>query len=171
MPACLTCGFDNTITATVCVHCHRSLVDDDFATDDATPRRRPALLETLNQASSQALAEDNRSSGPGSLLFYIERDDTPIIVEGARQVILGRCTPDITAPIGVDLEPFNGAERGVSRAHAAIRCMEYGLEIEDLASTNGTWLNGEKLAPFIPRSLHSGDHLRLGLLGMMVYVR
>jgi pSer/pThr/pTyr-binding forkhead associated (FHA) protein len=167
MPACLTCGYENLVTATVCVHCHRSLIENG---DDVIPRR-PTLLETISKSSARTAVQNIRAPRPDAIVLYIENIAEPIIVDGAKQVILGRCTPDITAQIGVDLEPFSGAERGVSRTHAAIRCTNYGLEIEDLASTNGTWLNDDKLAAFMPRPLRSGDHVRLGLLEISVYLR
>ena len=171
MPACLTCGYDNVLTATVCVHCHRSLVDASNGYEDRTPSRRPPFLEKLSQLSAGCKDDTTQRRRPGSIVLYVEDELEPIIVDGSKQVILGRCTPDITAQIGVDLEPFSGAERGVSRTHAVIRCTNYGMEIEDLASTNGTWLNGEKLPPFMPRPLRSGDRVRLGLLEIAVYLR
>ena len=33
----------------------------------------------------------------------------------------------------------------VSRRHAVVRPVEGGLEIDDLGSTNGTWVNGERI--------------------------
>ena len=170
MPACLTCGYENVVTATVCVHCHRSLVDTN-SPDDVAPSRRPTLLEALSRSSTRPVAKDSPRPRISSIVIHIENIAEPIVVKGVQQVILGRCTPEITAEIGVDLEPFSGAERGVSRTHAIIRCTNHGMEIEDLASTNGTWLNGEKVPAFIPRPLRSGDRVRLGLLEIIVYLR
>ena len=45
----------------------------------------------------------------------------------------------------------------VSRHHAKIRKMEDGYYIEDLNSTNGTYLNDELLSYKEPRLLHSSD--------------
>lgn len=47
----------------------------------------------------------------------------------------------------------------VSRHHAQIRLLPTGAVIEDLGSTNGTWLNGQRLAQ--PRALSPGDRIRL----------
>src|SRR5262245_21375540 len=33
----------------------------------------------------------------------------------------------------------------VSRRHAVVRPVDGGLEIDDLGSTNGTWVNGERI--------------------------
>lgn len=47
----------------------------------------------------------------------------------------------------------------VSRHHAQIRFSQTGSVIEDLGSTNGTWLNDRRLAE--PRPISSGDIIRL----------
>src|SRR5262245_27948192 len=169
MPACLACGQENLATATVCVHCHRSLVTAQPDSLEATPPKRPTLLEAISRSAEKA-ANHEKHSLP-TLVFHLENVEEPIIVNNVQQVIVGRCTPEITTPIGLDLEKYRGAERGVSRTHAAIRCLRYGMEIEDLASTNGTWLNGEKIPAFMPRSLRSGDHVRLGLLEITIVLR
>jgi predicted component of type VI protein secretion system len=49
---------------------------------------------------------------------------------------------------------------GVSRRHAAIRPVEEGLEIEDLDSLNGTWVNGRRIAG--ATRLAPGDRVTLG---------
>ena len=48
----------------------------------------------------------------------------------------------------------------VSRRHALIRLLDADLAIEDLASLNGTWINGERITGV--RALAAGDSLRFG---------
>jgi pSer/pThr/pTyr-binding forkhead associated (FHA) protein len=48
----------------------------------------------------------------------------------------------------------------VSRRHAVIRPLQDGLEIEDLDSLNGTWVNGRRIAG--ATGLAPGDRVRLG---------
>ena len=48
----------------------------------------------------------------------------------------------------------------VSRRHAVIRPLEDSLEIEDLDSLNGTWVNGRRIAT--ATRLAPGDRVRLG---------
>jgi hypothetical protein len=48
----------------------------------------------------------------------------------------------------------------VSRRHAVIRPLQEGLEIQDLGSTNGTWVNERRVGG--PTVLRPGDVLRLG---------
>jgi hypothetical protein len=43
------------------------------------------------------------------------------------------------------------ASTGVSRLHARLRPLDYGIEIEDLKSTNGSFLNGQRIGIAIAR--------------------
>jgi pSer/pThr/pTyr-binding forkhead associated (FHA) protein len=49
-----------------------------------------------------------------------------------------------------------------SRLHAELRVTGDKLEVVDLGSTNGTFLNRERLAPNLPRALTPGDELHFG---------
>jgi hypothetical protein len=40
---------------------------------------------------------------------------------------------------------------GISRLHARLRPLDYGVEIEDLKSTNGSFLNGQRIGVGIAR--------------------
>jgi len=51
-----------------------------------------------------------------------------------REILIGREAADLT--IG---------DPEISRQHAAIRPVERGIEIEDLGSRNGTFVNGERI--------------------------
>lgn len=48
----------------------------------------------------------------------------------------------------------------VSREHAVVRRAPLGLEIQDLGSRNGTWVNGQRIGR--PCALVAGDRVELG---------
>jgi pSer/pThr/pTyr-binding forkhead associated (FHA) protein len=50
----------------------------------------------------------------------------------------------------------------VSRSHAELRLLAGVLEVADLGSTNGTFVNGDRLKPHEPRPLHPGDEVCFG---------
>src|SRR5579885_2480732 len=50
----------------------------------------------------------------------------------------------------------------VSSHHAEIRSQGQNYEIVDLASSNGTFVNEQRLAPYTPRPLSNGDQIRFG---------
>ena len=52
------------------------------------------------------------------------------------------------------------ADPGVSRLHAIVEPLGGGWAVRDLDSTNGTWVNGRRLAA--ERPLRNGDEIRVG---------
>ncbi len=52
------------------------------------------------------------------------------------------------------------ADPMVSQLHARLFRSDKGLHVEDLGSTNGTFLNGKKVGP--PARLKKGDRVRVG---------
>lgn len=53
-------------------------------------------------------------------------------------------------------------ETSISRKHSEFTLTENGVAAKDLGSTNGTFVNDEKLVPNVPRILNEGDHIRCG---------
>jgi hypothetical protein len=82
----------------------------------------------------------------------------------SKPVRLGRVDPTQGIFPEVDLTEDHALEYGVSREHACIFQREDAAEVTDLGSTNGTLLNGQRLAPYSPQPLSDGDHLQLGRL-------
>jgi hypothetical protein len=79
-----------------------------------------------------------------------------------KPIRLGRVDPKEGVYPEVDLT--DAKKDGVSREHACIYRRGHAVEVEDLGSTNGTQLNGSRLAPYKPASLNDGDQLQLGNL-------
>jgi hypothetical protein len=51
----------------------------------------------------------------------------------------------------------------VSKVHAALTCdANFEASIMDVSSTNGTFVNGARLLPYVPRPLRDGDVVRFG---------
>ena len=75
--------------------------------------------------------------------------------------------PDCAQPASLGRTETNEiviADAGVSSRHAQLQWRNGALQITDLGSTNGTFVNGEKLAPNVARKLKNGDRLRFGKL-------
>jgi pSer/pThr/pTyr-binding forkhead associated (FHA) protein len=62
----------------------------------------------------------------------------------------------------VDLTSHGAEEGGVSRRHAKLIIQGNQCLIEDLNSTNFTFVNNQKLNPGVGRPLNDGDQVRLG---------
>ena len=83
---------------------------------------------------------------------------------GKPQLLVGRS--DIAEGFfpDVDLEPFEGENMGVSRRHALLTTRGDAVYLEDLNSTNFTFLNHQLLVPGQPQMLKDGDIIQLGQL-------
>ncbi len=49
-----------------------------------------------------------------------------------------------------------------STRHATIACNDGQTTVRDMKSTNGTYVNGQRIDPNAPRPLNEGDKLRFG---------
>lgn len=76
--------------------------------------------------------------------------------------IVGRRDPISNSAPDVDLTSFAAYRMGISRRHAALRVADDRVELLDLGSSNGTFVNGQRLVPRQPHVLHSGDEIGLG---------
>jgi hypothetical protein len=168
MARCRECGHENVLSLLICEHCYAFL-----------PGTSP-LGETVVEDVSQALAAQalraqrhNQHRGrltAGAIAIYAGDIETPVLMDGAQELLLGRFTPDKHAAPRLDLTGYGALEGGVSRLHATLRrTAARRLEILDLGSTNGTWLNATRLEPYVPSRVYSGDHLRLAHLWLTVY--
>jgi hypothetical protein len=107
----------------------------------------------------------------GLALYVVgAHDREPIRCSGQTTLILGRSSQ--AAPLAerlIDLSRFEAYALGVSRQHARITPNDRGYAIEDLGSSNGTWLNGNRLEARQLYQLRGGDHIQLGELLIFVY--
>jgi pSer/pThr/pTyr-binding forkhead associated (FHA) protein len=106
------------------------------------------------------------SAGPVTICLRIGQDEKVRVLEISlvKPIRLGRSDPMEDIFPEVDLTDDQGKEYGVSREHACIFQRDNAVEVEDLGSTNGTLLNGERLAPYISRSMKDGDQIQMGKL-------
>jgi hypothetical protein len=71
----------------------------------------------------------------------------------------------------VDLTADGGLDGGVSRQHAKIHQQGSSYLVEDIGSANGTFLNGQRLVPYLPHMLKDGDELQFGSVKLEVVIR
>ena len=107
-------------------------------------------------------------TSPLGLRLTIPDSGSDVEVPLTRGVNIGRLDPASASFPDVDLTSYGGLEKGVSRRHAKINRRGNEVIIEDLGSINGTFLNREKLKPYLPQALKSGDELQLGKLILRV---
>ena len=148
---------------------------------ERTPEARytsmEAMVKDLARASGTAERQAGRQASTTVIRAYPSRQATAtgprllLVVSGVtlavpeqEEVVIGRADPYLANPPDVDLEPYGGGAAGVSRRHARLLSRPGGWFLEDLHSTNGTFLNEVRVAPEHPVPLCGGDHVRLGTL-------
>ena len=108
--------------------------------------------------------------------YYFGPNDTLILKLGEQSLAVPRLTTlhlgrghHVEGP-SIDFTPFDGTEMGVSRRHAQIfYASDHDcLEVMDLGSSNGTFINGYFLDPLQRYKLYDGDVINLGSLKLEV---
>lgn len=93
-----------------------------------------------------------------------------VLLSVEREILIGRLDAAHGIFPELDMAPEGGLEQGVSRRHARIYSREGVCYIEDLDSTNGTYLNSERLTPYLPYVINDGDILTLGTTRLKVNI-
>jgi pSer/pThr/pTyr-binding forkhead associated (FHA) protein len=126
-----------------------------------------------SQGASEALPEsaqeDTQLKQHLTLHVLSTRQQLNVTVED--KVVLGRSADsESDGTPSVDLSPFLAYQLGVSRRHLMLVQQENGQVVAlDLASSNGSFLNGQRLSAHKGQPIHEGDELTLGSLSMRVY--
>ncbi len=163
---CPTCGAENLPGTLFCVQCGTYL-----------PSGGPLRTEPLPESDEGRSAIPTIDAAGGgdfarriSLEMEIINSGRTVVLSADREVLVGR----LDAAHGIfpefDTTDDRGLEEGVSRRHARIYSREGTCFVEDLDSTNGTFLNGERITPYLPYAFHDGDTLTFGTLQVKVHV-
>ncbi len=162
---CEQCGKSNAYDASYCYSCGTLM-----------PHAKQELITTqLGRAQRERLGARYFQSN-SVLVLKASGGDQEVKLQpqsASQEITLGRVTPSGGIVPDVDLMPFGGDRLGVSRMHAAIayQANEQAILICDLSSSNGTFVNGQKLRPKQFRILRHGDALCLGRLVLYVKFR
>jgi pSer/pThr/pTyr-binding forkhead associated (FHA) protein len=140
---CKECQTENIAGALFCEECGAKLEE------------KGALLEVSEEAIGAQLVLE---SSDGSRLAIPTKED----------VIIGREDPVSDIFPDVDLTDLGGMEKGVSRKHAVIHRLGADFTVEDMGSTNGTYVNKKKILAHTPQTIKPGDELRFGKLSLSV---
>lgn len=180
MIRCPACGNSNLDSSIYCDECGAKLTEDVHRTDfpgfrprtsevpifsgqnptsvgtppvqvEPSPAVKSADRDVVAAVSAKAVLTIERGESAGTE-FPITRDEA----------IIGRWDADNGIFPDVDLDSHD-QEAKVSRRHARILVREGRYFVEDLGSTNGTYINrGRRLLPGTPQPLTDGDEIIVG---------
>jgi hypothetical protein len=129
------------------------------------PPEKANILES-GSADRPGVQKPQKIKGPSAenrRLIVVSNGEVIPLPTG-REILLGRSDPILDIYPDLDLTPYDGDRRGISRRHARIYILPEGAFIEDLESTNFTFVNRFRLEPGKRYPLKDGDEVRLGLL-------
>ena len=161
-PVCRIVYISNTI---FCPECGAYLLPEGKLDTDPMDA---AQIRWAREAAGEIQAKETGlpDAGPLTLRLRIGQGELTRTLEVSlvKPIRLGRNDPVEHVFPEIDLTVGYARQHGVSRQHACIFQRGDTVEVQDLASTNGTLLNGERLAPYVPEPLKDGDQLQLGKL-------
>ena len=179
---CPKCGVSNRVGLVFCENCGTNLhtgegprietqvFDDDEAT--LTTDDDPAIDALREEDAVRPVATGSSAfSAETELWLELERWKAPLKfrLQPGDTITLGRRDPESGLSLNVDLAPYGAYPLGVSRRHARIHFVDDHLELEDLESANGTYLNDSRLPSGQGVLLHDGDEVRLARFVIRIY--
>jgi len=190
MIRCQTCGTQNLDGSQFCDECGAMLVknrDDGgdapgaptkisdapvFRPANVTSIGIPAIAEVIKEAEKSLEKNEPAEKKGVHAILVIERGESTgtEFSLSSDESYIGRWDADNGVFPDVDLDRHD-PEAKVSRRHARIRHAEGKYAIEDLGSTNGTYVNrGRRLIPGAAQPITNGDEIIVGKTFMRLKV-
>jgi hypothetical protein len=154
---CPVCHQSYRLNEQFCPHCRIRLL----LTGQTGKIGQPDLVEKVSHSVRiQALQHVD------TIQIVCEIQGKSLVLPTIQTIVMGRMTNRGNLP-DIDLSDFDALCHGVSRQH--LRLTRDGLiYIEDLNTTNGTCINGQRLVPQAQYMLTNGDELKLGQLRIKI---
>ncbi len=162
---CPTCQRRNAPNVPLCAYCGTPLSIDHHQPVPTTKAVPGASFETKPDANGCASLLPQLATN--SLALLVKGMHAPIVLHEVTFVVLGRGD----APPGVsfvDLSEIGDMAMGVSRQHARLTYEDGRFWLEDMHSTNGSWLNQQRISPGVPYLLACHDAIWLGPVKLIV---
>ena len=172
MILCPTCHNNEPSGALFCSECGARLVILEIPTTNAIDRNQTGLL-MFQPRSPSPPPTPSTSSGLPDAVVSLHLIESGMILHLPRQneITLGRIAEGQPILPDVDLSPYEAFSQGVSRLHSALKLNNQQVFINDLGSSNGTRVNGQKITPNADYPLNHGDVVALGKFKIQILIR
>jgi hypothetical protein len=166
MIICPNCQHKEMTGAIYCSKCGAQLIDSRMVTHKIGaiefPKEKDMRMENIQPPLPQALQS--------WISLHLIENGQILPLADRTEFSLGRSAEGQPIVPDVDLSPYNAYANGVSRLHAAIKLVNNQVMVVDLGSSNGTYLNGVRLSPYVDTPVAHGDLIYLGKLKMQVLI-
>ncbi|HEY7355157.1 MAG TPA: FHA domain-containing protein [Ktedonobacterales bacterium] len=135
------------------------------AAPEPVPEPAPAAAPSMPEPAAAPSAPEPEPAAALPRLM-VEGTTQTFDLAGKASIVVGREDAPSNSFPDIDLTPYGAEEGGVSRLHARIAQSGDAWTIEDLESTNFTFINRKRITPKTPTPLNDGDEIRLGRVGL-----
>lgn len=167
MIECPSCGKTYRLGTLFCTECGtylptgKTLRTEPFPTDELSAPR--AVAWNMEKPETADIA-------PYPVRIHVLETGREIVLPALPELLLGRLDPRHGIFPHADLTPDRALDLGVSRRHARILQQRGKVYLEDLGSANGTFLNGERLTPYVLYPLPRQAEVQLGRLRLQITI-
>jgi hypothetical protein len=166
MIICPSCQHQEVSGAIFCSECGAQLNDIPESTTKAFS------TDSFNDAPVVEHIEDRAVDNTNSwITIHLQESGQLLPLSERTEFTLGRVVQDQPVMPDVDFSAYNAYENGVSRLHAVLKRDGNNVSIMDIGSSNGTYLNGKKIAANIAFPIRHGDLISLGKLKLQILLR
>jgi hypothetical protein len=166
MIICPNCQHKEMSGAIYCSKCGAQLIDMTVATHKI---HTAETRQEVNRGTDRKIPPPPRQLQSWISLNMIESGQILPLAD-RNEFTLGRSAEGQPIVPDVDLSPYNAYANGVSRLHAVIKLIKDQIVLVDLGSSNGTYLNGNRLSPYVETSVAHGDVVYLGKLKIQLLI-
>lgn len=168
MIECPSCGRQHRPGTLFCSECGVYLLTGGPLRTEPLPEADLPTARADPWADSENASETETEQKTLNVVMLASGRRVPLPSGG--EAVLGRLDATRGVFPDVDLTPDGGLEGGVSRRHARVHQQKSQFFIEDLGSANGTFLNGQRLTPYLPHPLRDGDEVQFGRVRVQISV-
>jgi hypothetical protein len=164
--ACASCGSLNEPYTAFCGNCGNPLMPAEKAAETPVGTTASTTVPSSEFGAAVMLTATPATQPPPSdhPRLTVAASGKYFDIGGRIELVIGRVDPVSQIFPEIDLTTHGGDEGGVSRKHCRITLAGDQFFVEDLNSSNGTWIGTTRLPPGVRTALNNGDQLRLGKL-------
>ncbi len=164
MIICPNCNHQEVDGAIFCSDCGAQLVQKD----KSSTQKIQGDVDLDSRSTAPIQGDTSIFKGNTWLSLHLLESGQILPLSDKTEFTIGRVSPNQPIMPDIDLTPYNAFENGVSRIHAVIRINQGQVQLMDLGSSNGTFLNSERMMPNTERAIRHGDIVSLGKLRLQI---